>query len=138
MGMFWQSYRYAFGHFFVVKFILLALLVQSFIPNGYMPSLTSGKIFQIVICQGNEQSVVTVDADMNRVAPHKQGHDKSDMSAPCVFAALSAQQLIPQLFLYDIVRYVTHAQQIEHNLVEMVTVLPTKYYSSQGPPSNLI
>lgn len=63
---------------------LLAVMVRSFIPAGYMPDIKSGKQFQMVICSLDGPKTITVDADFD------PGTDKADHTKTehCDFALL--------------------------------------------------
>lgn len=62
---------------YTALFIILAVLVRTLIPAGFMPDMNSGKMFQMVICTAEGAKTVTMDDTFNPLSektpvPHEK------------------------------------------------------------------
>lgn len=69
-----------------VFLVLVALLLRSVIPMGYMPDISSGKVFHVTICTINGPENIALDKDMQPVEKQSGQHD---IKEKCAFALLT-------------------------------------------------
>lgn len=118
MALTWP--RYAF-----IALFLIAFLVQSAIPAGFMPRFLTGHVFEVTICHGADAKTVLVDKNMNPV---------KSSQPDCPYATLAtkygAGSVTPYVTLQNFA-YVAYA------LVAVTGIDFTypKPWTSQGPPS---
>lgn len=119
------------NYFYVL--LLLALIVRSLIPVGFMPGQTNiGKV-QIVICSGYGEQTIYVDKDQapSGMPVHETPHDQKDNSI-CPFApvvAHAAHDFSPFSVALDFDALPDFIQA--HALPDTVSPKP---WFSQGPP----
>ena len=72
----------------LLNLALLAFLVRSFIPVGFMPGLGAGHEYPLVICSGHGPMTIHVPADKLPSAPAPAPHNHE---MPCSYAQAFAQ-----------------------------------------------
>lgn len=108
--------------------LLLALLVRSMMPVGFMPGQSKDGTVQMVICTGHGPMNMAVDADKSPLPLHHQSGDHS-----CPFASVLAQDAptLPIVLVpvprYENVRLYTQS-------AFMLDGIAFKPWFSQGPP----
>jgi|GEM_PF-6964776 len=121
--------------------VMLAFLVQSMIPHGYMPNFKSHQFFEITICQGVENRTILVDENLNPVSQktkdqsHQQNKHSSNKS--CLFAPVSFQSFVIDNFVYTYLSLITYEFFSESNPEYLYQTTSTSPYLSQGPPNFL-
>lgn len=95
-GKIWLPARGALtGAAVVMPLVLLAVLMQSFLPAGFMPSIGAGGKTQIVICSGDSEKTITVSDDES---PDFSRHSRDTKSKSiCAYAVLAAAKVVPAL-----------------------------------------
>ena len=113
----------------LLNLALLAFLVRSFIPVGFMPGLGGGS-YPLVICSGHGPVTIHVAADKTPSAP---AHSPHSHEMPCSYAQASAQGTLadhPSL---------PAPPAAELVLASAETIfsphIAVKNYFSQGPPA---
>jgi hypothetical protein len=116
---------------YIYSIALLALLLQSLIPFGFMPSVKKDGAFRIEICTSSGLSTIIVGADK---APFGKKHAQEEHSfcpyAPVLSYSLTGQQ---NTFLPVIMA----GAALLSVAVTFPRRLVTKDWFSQGPPLSL-
>lgn len=122
--------------------VALSFLLQSLIPTGYMPELGSDKLFQIVICQGAEQTTILVDENMQPVHDESPDqttpsgtHGKADLK-PCVFSSFTHASLQTRDFYIAYIERLTYAKYVERHAQPTPYRISIKPYNDRAPPAS--
>lgn len=75
----------------------LAILIQSMVPSGFMPSFSSAGKIAVVICSGLGEKTVLMDAPENQQSPAPANHD--NQNACPYLAATAPGVLTPPAFI---------------------------------------
>jgi len=110
---------------------LLALLVRSLVPLGFMPGQSAHGTYPLVICSGYGPVTIHVPADK---IPQQPGHESHD-NMPCSFAQAFAHGVTPDLAMLPIIAFI--ADKPESWSDNFNSSFISKGYYSQGPPSFL-
>ncbi|MDE1151178.1 MAG: hypothetical protein PW788_01465 [Micavibrio sp.] len=120
--------------------ILLAFVVRSFIPLGFMPGKTAandGQLFPMVICSAGGTSTVYLTADKIPAAPAQAPHDETAQHdhTPCVFSASFhlAVGALPAAAL-PLPVTLAAAKAISADVTQLPTFEASAAYFAQGPP----
>jgi hypothetical protein len=110
---------------------LLAFLVRSLIPAGFMPVHGAGNTYPLVICSGYGPVTIHVTADKLPQAPPQPAHGSDNMSCP--YAQVLAQGMLVD---YPVLPLPPAAGPVLA-YAEKPLLLNTavKNYFSNGPPS---
>jgi hypothetical protein len=110
--------------------VILAVLVKSAIPAGFMPSFDKSGFTQIVICSGMGQKTITVPSDDAPATDHKDNAS----AKVCAYQMLaSGKTILPPPVAIIPAPIVTRAfaVTIEHVHAAFSTTLP---FEARGPP----
>jgi len=115
----------------LLNLALLAFLVRSIIPVGFMPERGAGNTYPLVICSGSGPVTIHVPADK---LPHVPSHSSDNM--PCSYAQAFAQGTLadhPEL-PQPLLASASAPADTETALFLKIIV---KNYFSHGPPERL-
>ena len=111
---------------------VLAFLVKSLIPLGFMPALSGadGKVFPLVICTSAGPSTVYLPADK---LPGDVQH-KADKAGPCPFASLTKGVAVPPVFALACIFSCAFSPAFHVSSAVPASAV-FKNYVSQAPPA---
>jgi|GEM_PF-3143324 len=120
LGRFYQQNRR-----YVTAILAIALLLQAFIPQGFMPDSESDDAFALSICRASDiGKTPTQNAPQN-----EQDHEKD---VGCAFMSVGASGVaVP---IYDIAAPSFHAVRAEWYDFAALTQAARKYWQAQAPP----
>lgn len=114
--------------------LLIAFLVQSLIPSGFMPSFQVGKTFHITICQGVDQVSIEVDGNMNPV--QKSGHS-TDTKLPCLYSSIFGKYVSVTDFVFAQTVYLSYEEFVVRDMQSHDVYQHYPAYFPQAPPHSL-
>ena len=114
----------------LLNLALLAFLVRSLVPVGFMPAQNAHATYPLVICSGYGPVTIHVTTDKFPSAPAQpaRGHD----NMPCSYAQAFAQGIAVDIAALPFFQFVT--EQSESWNDTFVAHFTFKSYLSQGPP----
>jgi hypothetical protein len=115
----------------IFSIALLALLLQSMIPSGFMPSFKKDAPFKIEICTASGLATIAVDAQKTPFSKkQRMGGHTSCPYAQVLSHALTGQQGSVQIILPRGAALIRFPAFLLHRFL-------TKDWLSQGPPASL-
>lgn len=116
--------------------VLLALLLQGFIPMGYMPSAENGKV-AVVICSGSGgNKTIYLDKDQIASSHETVDHEQEDMNT-CPY------QLVQSSFTFDTPVFAFQDSEIKayepsSKQAGFIAYLLIHHNQSRGPPTSFL
>jgi hypothetical protein len=117
----------------LLSLALLAFLVRSLIPIGFMPGHDPHNTYPLVICSGAGPVTINVPADKLPYNPHPQ-HDSHD-NMPCTYAQAFAQGMLADFPALVVPVFSEPVLFQEETALSLNTTV--KNYFSHGPPAFL-
>jgi hypothetical protein len=113
----------------LMNLALLALVVRSLVPAGFMPGQGAHNTYPLVICSG--YGPVTIHVPGGKI-PQSPGHESHD-NMPCSFAQALAQGVAMDVAVPPVIGFIT--DKPEQWADTFNSYFTSKGYLSQGPPS---